>query len=213
METPRYVVSPVCQIPKRAVTALEQASVDELLEPGAFTAMGHLAVSGVLVDALAYASQLADSVGVSDPFEADSGALAGARLLAADASFLSQVFGLVAMGATEGIVGGVTSGDEETGEDASHGPTLADLVEDARSLLVKRIASWHKEPGRHSARFKVQEGDAGVVWPSYVWPVREDEPKFDPKDDPDALALFGALPLLAPFMVLEEDCFVAPRLE
>lgn len=210
METPRFVVSPVCQIPKRTVTALEQASVDELLEPGAFTAMGHLAVSGVLVDALGYASQLADSVGVSDPFEADSGMLPGARLLAADASFLSQVFGLVAMGATEGIVGGAT-GDDDEGE--SHGPTLADIVEDARSLLVKRIASWHKEPGRHSARFKVQEGDGGVVWPSYVWPVSEDEPKFDPKGDPDALALFGALPLLAPFMALEEDCFVAPRLE
>ncbi len=208
MSESRLVMSPVCQLPKRAMVALEQASVDELLEPGAFTAMGHLPAGGVLADALDYANHLVESVGAEDLFTAQrDGTLAGAKLMAADALFLSQVFGLIDVAATHGV-----TPDEDAQSDEEK-VDLAGLVETARSRFVERAGSWRGELGRRSARFRVQEGEGGVLWPSHVVPVDERIGTPDPETDPDAFVLFGALPLLAPFLVLEEDCFVAPRLE
>jgi hypothetical protein len=206
MSETRFVSSPVCQLPERAVTALEQAGVDELLEPGAFTAMSHLPAAGVLADALDYADRLVGSLGAEDLASAHrDGVLVGAaELMPADAAFLSQVLGLVVLAAEHDVV---------PDKEAEEGMVLGGLVEDARARLVERVSSWRQEPGRRSAGLRVQVGEGGVVWPSAVVPVEAGDRPAVGSLDADVFVLFGALPVLAPFLGLEEDCFVAPRLE
>lgn len=203
----RLIASPMCQLPKKAMAALEQASIDDILEPGAFSEMGHLPVAGVLADALQYANQMLEGLqeGASTALHPGSTehSLLTLPMLPADAAFLSQVMALQDLATANAVQPESDAGDG--------GPTLGEVVDAARGHLLDRYHSWFKEPGRRSDAFRAQKGDLEHLYPSAV--VVGTSSRLLPGSKPDTFALFVALPLMAPFLIGEEDCFVAPRLE
>lgn len=206
MGTERLIPSPACQLPPKAMTALEQAAIDDVLRDGAFSEMGHLPAAAVLADALQYANKMLEGMrdgasralrpGLADVSLLDLG------LMPADASFLSQLLALQDLAVANAI-----TADAET----TQGPTLAELTDAARSHLLDRYHRWFEEPGRRSDVFRVQKGDLDLLYPTAV--ATGSSAKITPGIRPDAFAVFVALPLMAPFLVQEEDCYVAPRLE
>lgn len=214
MTESNLVVSPACQITPRAVVALEQATADELLEVGAFMEMGHLPVGRVLADALRYAAQLLRGPGAApDPVMFEG--LADRELMPPDVSFLSQLLALRDVAAAHGIAPAQEQAGEGAGPGAAEGVqlSLADLMVSGRDRFVARAQSWQREPGRKSAGFRVQVGEGGLLWPLAVAPSTTTPTCPDPERDADGFVLFAVLPLLGPFLALEDDCFVAPRLE
>lgn len=202
----RLIPSPACQLPPKAMTALEQATIDDVLGDGAFSEMGHLYAASVLADALQYANTMLEGMREGASRALRPGltevSLLDLPLAHADASFLSQVLGLQDLAVANAVTADA---------DAEQGPTLAELVGAAREQLVDRYRQWAAEPGRWSEHFRVQKGDMDIVYPTAV--AKGSSSQLTPGSRPDAFALFVALPLMAPFLVKEEDCFVAPRLE
>lgn len=206
MSPERLIPSPTCQLPPKAMVALEQATIDEVLQDGAFSEMGHLTAAAVLADALQYADHMLEGLregasralrpGLTDV------SLLDMSLMPADASFLSQVLALQDLAVANAVVPDAK---------ADHGPTLAELVDAARGHLLDRYRSWAAEPGRRSDQLRVQKGDMDLLYPTAV--VTGSSSQLTPGNRADSFALFVALPLMAPFLVKEEDCFVAPRLE
>lgn len=206
MDSERLISSPSCQLPPKAMTALEQASIDEVLRDGAFSEMGHLPAGAVLADALQYADALLEGLREGSSRALRPGltevSLLDMALMPADALFLSQVLALQDLAVANAVVA-----EAET----TQGPTLAELMEAARGHFLERYRQWADEPGRRSAHFRVQKGDLDVVYPTAV--AMGTSAKVTPGTRPDAFAVFVSLPLLTPFLMQEEDCFIAPRLE
>lgn len=206
MSSERLVSSPVCQLPPKAMTALEQATIDDVLREGAFSEMGHLPAAAVLADALQYADTMLEGLREGASRALSPGltevSLLDLPLMAADANFLSQVLALQDL-----AVANAVNADAE----ATHGPTLAELADAARGHLLDRYHSWVEEPGRRSDNFRAQKGDMDYLYPVAV--VKGSSAKLTPGNRADAFACFVALPLMGPFLVHEDDCFIAPRLE
>lgn len=206
MASERLIPSPVCQLPPKAMTALEQATIDEVLRDGAFSEMAHLPAAAVLADALQYANAMLEGMQEGSSRALRPGltdvSLLELPLMAPDAMFLSQVLALQDL-----AVANAVNADPE----ATHGPTLGDLTDAARGHLLERYHQWVAEPGRWSEHFRAQKGDMDYLYPVAV--VTGSSAKLTPGNRADGFALFVALPLMAPFLVQEEDCFVAPRLE
>lgn len=197
------VFSPSCQLPLKAFHALGQATVDELVGDGAFAEMAHLPAAHVLTDAIEYAKTMVKGVtGDPSPLEGPThGDLIGIEVLHPDRMFLSQVLALRDLL----MVKGVQVVPEETDS-----PTLGALVSQARDVLLDRVEDWKKSPGRRDDGFQVLSGDLDALYPQAAVPADRLPPH--PERDADLFAVYIALPLFAPFLVKEDDTYVAPRL-
>lgn len=203
----RLIPSPACQLPKKAMAALEQATIDEILEPGAFAEMAHLPLAGVLFDALQYANTLLEGLkeGSSSalrPGDSDH-SLLDLPLMPEDAAFLSQVMALHDLATANAI--------QPSNEENESGPTLGEVVDAARGHLMDRYHHWFTEPGRRGENVVITKGDRGHIYPCSI--AAGTASHMLPGSKPNMFAMFVALPLVAPFLMGEEDCFVAPRLE
>lgn len=207
MPEPTLVPSPACQLPPKAFAALEQAPLDDVLLEGAFSEMAHLPLAAVLGQGLAYAEGLLDGLqsgasAILHDRTGQSGSLAALGLMPADARFLSQLLALRDVASHHRV-----TPDPE----AAEGLTLGEAFEGIRTNLLARRDAWSLEQGRMSPRFRVVRGDMGYLWPHAA--VEGPVPVFDPEAQPDLFAVFVAIPLCAPYMMHEADCFVEPRLE
>lgn len=198
------VASPQCVLPPKAVTALDQATVDEVLLEGAYAEMAHLPVAAVLGQAWRYAEALLEGQrSGAAAIMADAGAthgLLGLGLLPEDARFLSQVIALRDLAHHHGI-----ASDAE----AVDGLTLGEALESAIRTLIGRAEAWAAAPGQTDPAFRVTKDDMKRLWPLGLMP-----PGYAPSADEhaDLFAVFVAIPLTAAFLMPEDDCLIEPRL-